>query len=162
MPQEKDYFQNHMPGNVCFGCGTDNPNGLHIKSYWDGDEGICEWQAQPHHHGWPGLMNGGILASLVDCHCMCTAMAHAYKIEDRALDSEPHYKYATGTMTIKYLQPTSNDLPVLLKARVTEVKGKKTTLTCEAYSDGVITVRAEVIAIRVYDSSKEVKGVFTA
>ena len=92
----------------------------------------------------------------------CTAMAHAYKIEGRSLDSEPHYKYATGTMTIKYVQPTSNDLPVLLKARVIEVKGKKTTLACEVYSGDQVTVTAEVIAIRVFDSSKEVKGVFVA
>ena len=147
MAEQKEYFQNYMPGNVCYGCSVDNPNGLQIKSYWEGDEAICLWQAKSYHHGWPGLMNGGIIASLVDCHCMCTAMAHAYKIEGRSLDSEPHYKYATGTMTIKYVQPTSNDLPVLLKARVIEVKGKKTTLACEVYSGDQVTVTAEVIAL---------------
>lgn len=149
-----------MPGNVCFGCGIHNPDGLQIKSYWEGDESICKWQAQPHHHGWPGLMNGGIMASLIDCHSMCTAMAYAYRVEERELDSEPHYKYATGTMTVKYIRPTSNDHPVELRAKVTEMKGKKTTVHCELYSKGELTASAEVIAIRVFDSSKEQEGAF--
>jgi len=93
------YFQDYMPGNVCFGCGVDNPDGLQIKSYWDGDESVCNWESKPHHHGWPGLMHGGIISCIVDCHCMCTAMAHAYKVEDRVLGSEPHYKYAYRLMS---------------------------------------------------------------
>lgn len=150
-----DYFQNHMPGNVCFGCGTDNPEGLQIKSYWDGDESVCNWHSKKHFHGWPSLLNGGVMATLVDCHCMCTAMAHAYKIEDRPLDSEPHYKYATGTLTIKYLKPTSNDHPVELRAVVMEVKGRKTTIHCDIFSQGELTGKAVVIAIRVFDSSTD-------
>lgn len=152
---KKEYFQDFMPGNVCFGCGIDNPQGLQIKSYWEGDEAVCIWHSKEHYHGWASLLNGGVMATLVDCHCMCTAMAHAYKIEGRTLDSEPHYKYATGTLTIKYLKPTSNDHPVELRATVKEVKGRKITLDCSIYSQGVLTGTAEVIAIRVYDSSKE-------
>jgi len=86
---------------------------------------------------------------------MGTAMADAYRRENRALDSEPIYRYATGTLNIKYLKPTSNNYPVVLKAKVTEIKGKKTVLTCELYSQNVKTVQAEVIAIKVYDSSIE-------
>ena len=107
-------------------------------------------------------MNGGIMATLVDCHSMCTAMAHAYRMEGRALDSEPHYKYATGTMTIKYLRPTSNDDPVELRAKVTAMKGKKTTVYCELYSKGKLTATSEVIAIRVFDSSKKQEVTFGA
>ncbi len=156
--EEQLYFQDYMPGNVCFGCGNDNPDGLHIKSYWEGDEAVCMWHSKEHYHGWASLLNGGIMATLVDCHCMCTSMAHAYKLEGRTLDSEPHYKYATGTLSIKYLKPTSNDHPVELRATVTEVKGRKTVLSCTVLSQGIVTATAEVIAIRVYDSSKESKN----
>lgn len=149
------YFQDHMPGNVCFGCGSDNPQGLQIKSYWEGDEAICTWHSKEHFHGWASLLNGGVMATLVDCHCMCTAMAYAYKIEHRELNTAPHYKYATGTLTIKYLKPTSNDHPVLLKAKVLEAKGRKTTVSCQIYSQDILTATAEVIAIRVFDSSKD-------
>lgn len=158
MQKEEKYFQNHMPENVCFGCGQNNHEGLQIKSFWEGDTGVCEWMPEEKYNGWKGLLNGGIIATLVDCHCMCTAMAEAYQSENRDLNSEPEYRYATGTMTLKYLKPTFIDAVVELKAKVTEVKGRKTIISCEVFSKGVKTVEAEVIAIRVFDSSKDGAG----
>ncbi len=151
----KDLFQDHMPGNICFGCGQSNHQGLKIKSYWEGDEAVCLWQSEEKYQGWKGLMNGGIIATLVDCHCMCTAMAAAYKAEDRALDSSPEYRYATGTITVKYLKPTSNTKPVELRATVKEIRRKVVVLQCKVLSDGVLTATADVVAIRVFDSSDE-------
>lgn len=152
---QKKYFQDSMPGNVCFGCGNDNHEGLQIKSYWDGDEAVCIWNSQEKYHGWSDLMNGGIIATLIDCHCMGTAMAHAYKLEERPLDSMPEYRYATGTLNIRYQLPTSNIHPAELRARIKEVKGKKTVLDCQLISQGKVTVVAEVVAIRVFDSSQD-------
>ncbi len=148
----RDYFQDHMPENVCFGCGK-NHEGLQIKSYWEGEESVCVWQSEEKYHGWSDLMNGGIIATLVDCHCMGTAMANAYRAEDRNLDSEPVYRYATGTLSVKYLKPTPNT-EVELRARVVEVKDRKTVLKCEVFAKKIKTAEAEVVAIRVYDSSK--------
>lgn len=150
---EKDYFQDHMPENVCFGCGIHNPDGLQIKSYWEGDESVCKWHSEEKYHGWANLINGGILATLIDCHTMGTAMADAYRREDRSLDSDPVYRYATGTITVKYLKPTPNDKEIELRARVLEVKGRKTVMTCQTLVEGVMTAEADVIAIRVFDSS---------
>jgi len=149
------YFQDHMPENVCFGCGSQNQDGLQIKSFLEGDISICKWQPIEKYHGWADLMNGGIMATLIDCHCMGTAMAHAYNSENRNLDSFPVYRYATGSLNIKYIKPTSVHHQVELKAKIIEVKGKKTVLSCELYSQGEITAIAEVVAIRVYDSSLE-------
>jgi len=155
MVEEKQIFQDYMGHNVCFGCGKHNENGLQIKSYWEGDVAVCRWRPESHHNGWKDVMNGGVMATLIDCHCMCTAMAHAYKVEGRDLGTAPHYKYATGTMTIKYLKPTSNLDEVVLKASVTEVKGKKTTVRCDFYAQDIKTAEAEVIAIRVFSSKDE-------
>ncbi|MEQ8581951.1 MAG: PaaI family thioesterase [Marinoscillum sp.] len=149
----KDYFQQHMPENVCFGCGVSNEDGLHVQSYWEGEEAVCTWHSQEKYHGWANLLNGGILATIIDCHCMGTAMADAYRREDRPLDSAPTYRYATGTITVKYLKPTPNEHPIELRAQVTEVKGKKTVMTCTARVNGEVTASADVIAIRVFDSS---------
>lgn len=150
-----DYFQDHMPENVCFGCGVLNPNGLQIKSYWEGNESVCKWMPEEKYHGWADLLNGGIMATLIDCHCMGTAMADAYRREQRSLDSEPVYRYATGTLNVKYLAPTSTRQEVKLRAIVTEVKGRKTVLKCDMLSGGKKTAEAEVVAIRVYDSSED-------
>ena len=158
--KEKEFFQDFMPENVCFGCGIHNHEGLQIKSFWEGEESVCVWIPEEKYHGWAKLLNGGVMATLIDCHCMCTAMAHAYKLENRSLESEPEYRYATGTLNVKYLQPTSNEHPVELRAWVAEVKGKKTTMWCEFYSEGKKTAEAEVIAIRVFDSSQGEASVF--
>ena len=151
---ESIYFQDHMPGNICFGCGAHNPNGLQIKSYWEGNESVCIWQSESKYQGWKGVMNGGILASLFDCHTMCTAMAAAYRAENRSLNTEPHYHYATASLKVDYLKPTPNDVPVELRAKVVEMKGKKVILTCQSYSEGLKTAEAYVVAVRVYDSSQ--------
>ena len=150
----KKYFQDFMPDNVCFGCGQDNHFGLKIKSYWEGEEAVCIWNSEEKYQGWKNVLNGGILASLIDCHTMGTAMAAAYKAEDRPMDTMPEYRYATGTITVKYLKPTSNLKPIELRAKVLEMKGKKVVMVCDAFSEGVRTATAEVIAIRVFDSSK--------
>lgn len=153
---EKDYFQMHMPENVCFGCGINNVNGLQIKSYWEGEHSVCQWKSEEKYHGWANLLNGGIMATLIDCHCMGTAMADAYRRENRHLDSDPIYRYATGTLSVKYLKPTPNDQMITLRAHVTEVKGRKTVMTCEVVVHNEVTALADVIAIRVFDSSTHV------
>ncbi|OHX65933.1 PaaI family thioesterase [Flammeovirga pacifica] len=147
------YFQDHMLGNVCFGCGLDNQDGLHIKSFWEGDQAICEWLPEEKYHGWANLLSGGILATVIDCHCMGTAMADAYKNEGRELNSAPHYRYATGTMNIKYLKPTPVHQKVRIVAEVTERKGKKVVMTCSSWSGDTKTAEAEVIAIQVFNSN---------
>ncbi len=160
---DKVYFQDHMGHNVCYGCGKFNDKGLQLQSYWDssGEFAICDWQAKEHHHGWPQVMNGGIMATLIDCHSMCTAMAYVYKEEGRSLDSEPIYRYATGSMNIKYLKPTSNSNPVRLEARVIESKGRKVVIKVDFFSGELKTAEAEVVAIRVFDSSQQMaEGVF--
>lgn len=152
------FFQDHMPGNVCFGCGQDNPDGLHIHSFWDGDTAICHWTPEKKYWGWVNVMNGGIIATLIDCHCMGTALAEAYRSENRSLDTEPVYRYATGTLNVKYLKPTPGDKELEIKARVIEVKGRKTTLEAEVWSGDLLTATAEVIALRVVDTSQSTEG----
>ena len=158
--QNLDFFQDHMPGNVCFGCGRDSHDGLKISSYWEGEEAVCIWKSQEKYQGWKDILNGGILATLIDCHTMCTAMAAVYQSENRTLESKPIYRYATGTIKVKYLKPTSNLHPVELRAKVTEMKGRKVVLKCVTISQGVITAEADIVAIRVFDSSKETSTVF--
>lgn len=158
-----EYFQDAMPGDVCFGCGGDNPAGLHIHSYWEGDEGVCHWTPDPIHQGWVGVTCGGIIATLIDCHCMATAMATAIREENRPLSSEPHLRFATGSLNIKYLKPTPSDKKLELRAHVTEIKNKKYTLECGLYVDGELTVEATTVAFLVYrsDQPDDAESMFT-
>ncbi|ABA57931.1 hypothetical protein Noc_1442 [Nitrosococcus oceani ATCC 19707] len=150
---QPQYFQAYMPDQICFGCGRENPDGLHVQSFWQGNEAVCFWQPQAAHQGWPGITCGGIIATLIDCHCMATAMATAIRDEHRSLGSEPYYRFATGSLYIRYLQPTPMDGPLELRAYVTDIKDKrKYTLTCDLFAGGEKTVGAEVIAFLVYRS----------
>lgn len=39
----------YVEGNHCWVCGNENPHGLFIKSYCEGDESVCTWKAKDHH-----------------------------------------------------------------------------------------------------------------
>ncbi|GAB4401987.1 MAG: PaaI family thioesterase [Microscillaceae bacterium] len=147
------YIQDYMPQNTCFGCGIQNPEGLRLKSYWESDVCVCD---MPHleskYQGFKGLLNGGILATLVDCHAMGTALSHAYHLESRPYGSLPAYMYATGSLQIRYLNPTPIDTPLRLLNRVQLVKDRKTVVISQIWSGDIQTAEAEVIAIRVFDS----------
>ncbi len=155
-------FQDFMPGDECFGCGANNRQGLQIKSYWQGENSLCEWQPQEHHQGWSGLTCGGIIATLVDCHCMATAMAYAIREEGRALGSEPFYRFATGSLSVRFVKPTPINAPLLLSARVLEVRGeRKYSLSCEVTVDGQVTAEAEVVAFLVWRSDEASDSAFS-
>lgn len=156
----KTYIQDSMPDNVCFGCGTQNPHGLQIKSFAEGDEYVCIWQSQEKYHGWQNVINGGILATLIDCHTMGAAVADAYEQEDRPWGSEPVYRYATGTINVKYLAPTLNDVPIELRARIIERSDRKTRVHCDVYSRGTKTAEADVTAIRVREGDLKANEAF--
>ena len=96
------------PDGICFGCGSAHPRGLHIKSYWDTDgvQMICHFKPEPDYQGWPGLVYGGLLAMLVDCHCNWTAMASHYKAEEREPGSLPRIDCVTGSLDGKTTQKT--------------------------------------------------------
>ena len=143
-------FQDAFSENHCWGCGTLNPHGLQIKSYWSGDEAICTWQPQPYHtSGPPHILNGGIIAVLMDCHCVCTAVAAAYRTEGRALTSEPRVFYATASLQVTYLRPVPIAESVVIRAQITSVAERKTLLTCSVSAGGEECARGEVVAVRV-------------
>jgi acyl-coenzyme A thioesterase PaaI-like protein len=50
----------------CFGCGANNPMGLKLKFTRDGETLRTEYKPDKMHQGWPGLLHGGILATLLD------------------------------------------------------------------------------------------------
>jgi acyl-coenzyme A thioesterase PaaI-like protein len=133
----------------CWGCGTRNEQGLQIKSYWDGEEGICTWQPQPYHIGHPGLVNGGILASIIDCHATCTAVAAAYRVENRAITTPPLIACVMGSLNLTYLRPTPITEPLLLRATIRERTERKTLVTCALSVQGEVCVRAEAVVVRV-------------
>ncbi len=143
-------IQDSIPHNHCWGCGTLNPRGLQVKSYVEGDETVCRFQPWPEHMAGPtDVVNGGIIAAVIDCHAVCTALADAYRAAGAELGSEPLRWAVTASLRIDYLAPTPIGQPMELRARVREVKGRKRVVDCTVRSGGRDCARAEVIAVEV-------------
>ncbi|MDP4281037.1 MAG: PaaI family thioesterase [Bacteroidota bacterium] len=55
-----------LTGYNCFGCSPDNPAGLQMEFYEDGNELISEWTPKDHHQGYMNVLHGGIQSTLMD------------------------------------------------------------------------------------------------
>lgn len=143
-------IQDRIPHNHCWGCGTLNPRGLQIKSYVEGEETVCRFQPSPEHMAGPThVVNGGIIAAVIDCHTICTAIADVYRAAGAELGSEPLRWAVTASLKIDYLAPTPIGEPMELRARIRETKGRKRIVECTVRSGGRDCARAEVVAVEV-------------
>lgn len=142
--------ESYCKGNHCWVCGNENPQGLYLKSYWEGDESIGTWMAEDFHTaGWPHVLNGGIISGLIDCHCVLTAMAASYRDKTPQEREAPDYWFATGSLKVDFLKPAPVDKPVHLRARITDMQEKKALISCSLYSEGEECARGKVVAVRV-------------
>lgn len=143
-------IQDRIPHNHCWGCGPLNPLGLRIKSYVEGDETVCRFQPRPEHMAGPThVVNGGILATVIDCHAVCTAIADAYRAAGAEIGTGPLRWAVTAALRVDYLAPTPIDRPLEVRARVRETSGRKRIVDCSVRADGKECVRAEVVAVEV-------------
>ena len=60
--------EKYASNSICFGCGPSNLNGLRIRSFRSEDGLIMEFDTSPEHQAFPGMVNGGIIGTLLDCH----------------------------------------------------------------------------------------------
>lgn len=149
-----DYFQDHIPHNNCYGCGPANAQGLKLKSRWEGEASVAEFTPRAWHAAGPEqFLNGGIIATIIDCHCVCTAIADCYRREGRSIGSEPDIWCVTASLKVDYLKPVPIDRPVILRATIVEVSGKKTKLVCGLFSGERECAKGEVLAVRVGPAS---------
>jgi len=145
----QDYYPEYL--SHCYGCGRLNQYGLQVKSYWDGDETVCRFQPQPYHVAIPGYVYGGLIASLIDCHCTGTAAAASYRAEGRAMDTEPPLRFVTASLHVDYVRPTPLGVPLEVRASVKELKGRKVVMTAILSAEGAVCARGEVVAVRMPD-----------
>ena len=146
-------FQDYYPENVshCYGCGSQNPHGHRIRTFWEGDETVTRYTPQPWETSMPGFAYGGLIASLIDCHSTATAAAAMYRSEDRAMDSLPPFRFVTGSLHVDFKKPT----PIVeleIRGRVKEIKGRKVIVETTVWVDGIATARGDVVAVQMPDS----------
>lgn len=148
---EQKSFQDYYPDelNYCYGCGRLNEHGLQLKTYWDGDETVSVYTPKSYHTAIPGYVYGGLIASLIDCHGTGTAAAAAYRAENREMDTEPAFRFVTASLHVDYLNPTPLDIPLEIRGKVREIKGRKVIVETTLSANGKICVRGQVIAVQM-------------
>ncbi len=156
MTNELSLQEIYAPDGICFGCGVKNDKGLHVKSYprkdardaqEAGDAGlVAEFRAQPHHQAFPGVVNGGIIGALLDCHSNWTAAYHLMK--KSGSDELPCT--VTADYAIKLLRPTPSDALITLRSRVAGSTDTSAIIEAELIADEKVcaTCRGTFVAVR--------------
>ena len=127
--------QRYAPDSRCFGCGPANAPGLRIASYEAGGELVGTWIPERHHEAFDGILNGGIIGTLLDCHSNWTAAMRL--MADRCVDQPP--SCVTADYAIRMRRPTPTDGPLQLRARVVEAAADRATVEAELTAGDTVT-----------------------
>ena len=103
------------PELTCFGCGHANPKGFHLRSYRDGELTVAEFSPLPEHDNGFGFLNGGIIATVLDCHGAAVVMWEAAQHDWRAAPGAP-VPFITAGFDVRFLRPTPLGPTVRLRA----------------------------------------------
>ena len=150
-------FQDYYPDEFahCYGCGRLNQKGLHIKSYWDGEESVCHYTPKPYYTGgFPGNVYGGFIASLIDCHGAATASAAKLREEGFSLDDRPLSRFVSASLKVDYLKPTPMGPVLELRGRVKEMKGRRVIVSVTVSAEGEICAKGEMVLVQLIEKNR--------
>jgi len=143
---EQSLQQRYAPQSTCFGCGPANAKGLRIQSRPEGDEVVADWTPEPHHDAFPGMVSGGIIGTLLDCHSNWTAATHLMR--ERHEDKPPCT--VTSDFAVRLLRPTPSGGPLRLRAHVVESRADRAVVesSLEAGGQTCATCRGTFVVVR--------------
>jgi acyl-coenzyme A thioesterase PaaI-like protein len=135
-PAEPSLQDRYAPGNACFGCGPNNPKGLRLKSHLgSGGELVATFHPEPHHEAFPGMLNGGIIGTLLDCHSNWAAAITLMR--ERGAATPPCTVTAEFHVTLR--APTASNVPLSLVARAVQTARDRCTVDAELSCGGKVT-----------------------
>ena len=137
--------ETYAPANACFGCGPANDRGLHVRSIPHGDEVVADWRGEKYHEAFDGVLSGGIIGTLLDCHSNWTA---AWHLMNAAHESRPPCT-VTAEFHVKLLRPTPSHETARLVARVVESSSDRATVEATLTAGGKITATCRGVFVAV-------------
>lgn len=126
----------------CFVCGIQNPYGLKLKFYQTSpDEVTVNYTVADHYQGYPGVVHGGIVASMLD------------EVAGRALMGadplNPRFMF-TARLDVQYREPVPIKTPLQLIGRVVKRKNRSAAAHAAIYHpDGRLLAEADAILVDV-------------
>ncbi|MFW6005743.1 MAG: PaaI family thioesterase [Desulfonatronovibrionaceae bacterium] len=130
----------------CYGCGMSNPDGLGIRSYWDGQKAVARFTPDARHIAVPGYVYGGLIASLVDCHGIATAAAAAGQARSGGDDPDLLDRYVTASLQVNFLKPTPLGTELEIWGEVISMDKGKLLVDVTVKALGQTTVSGQVLA----------------
>lgn len=112
-----------LDGYMCFGCSPENPTGLQMEFYEDGEDIVAFWNPDKYKQGWLNTLHGGIQCSLMD---EIAAWVIARKLQTTGVTSRLEAKF------IKSIYTTEPQLTI--RSRITEQKRNAVFLDAEIYN----------------------------
>lgn len=124
----------------CFACGLDNPHGLALSFYELGPDRLeSRYSVPDRFEGYPGIVHGGVIASMLD------------EIVSRTAMIGQHDEFMmTARLEIKYRQPVPTHVELQLLGFLTRRKGRTATARGEVrLPDGTLGAEAEATLVRM-------------
>ncbi len=111
-----------------------------------GDEVVADWTPEPHHEAFPGMLNGGIVGALLDCHGNWTAAWHL--MNKAGADTPP--VTVTADYAVKLRRPTPSGAPVRLRAKAVESTDDRAVVEASLEAGGIVcaTFRGTFVAVK--------------
>ena len=138
--------QRLYPTLNCFGCGPANPKGLRLRSYPADDGVVADFAPWPEHDNGLGYLNGGIIATVLDCHSAAVVVLEAERRGWPALPGAA-LPYVTAGLDVRYLRPTPL-APIELRGVVRSASEAEMVADVEVWSDGKPRARASARWLR--------------
>ena len=99
----------HKEGYDCFGCSPDNPIGVHMEFFEDGDDIVSFWRPSEHYQGWIDTLHGGIQSTLID------------EIAGWVVTRKLQTAGMTRRLEVDFLKPVmTTETQITLRARIAE------------------------------------------
>jgi acyl-coenzyme A thioesterase PaaI-like protein len=132
------------PDTTCFGCGPANPKGLQLRSYPADGLVRAEFTPWPEHDNGLGYLNGGIIATVLDCH---SGAAVFHEADARGWHSlvGTGFPYVTAGLDLRYLRPAPLRETCELEAVVVSADESQMTVDVELRWDGKPRASATVL-----------------
>ena len=135
----------HAPNSICFGCGPANAEGLQIKSYPIENGLKMTFEPEEMHQAFPGMINGGIIGTLMDCHGNWTA---AMAIMESRKETEPPCT-VTARYSIKLRRPTPHGVPLEITSQVESLDGDRAEISMKLIANGELCAQGDGLFVAV-------------
>jgi len=124
-----------FPQATCFGCGPANAKGLRLESFARDGVVVARFAPWPEHDNGLGFLNGGIIATVLDCHSGAAVFDEAATRDVRAGEGLP-FPFVTAGLDIRFRRPVPLGESSDLRAYVTDAGDEQMTVVAELWWDG--------------------------